>query len=188
MFHTGTKPVTPSAATAVSDAAEAPDWRRTGVLARQLPEGMELVFPSARHKGMAAMLTVITAIFGAATVFLASEGEVFMAVVFSGFSLLLLWGSLHGWLRRSRLMLSDGSLWVQTGHLWWSKPTRWLAHEIRDLRVQSTTRVGNTRYYDLSALTAGGNTIRLASTLAGRRDTEALAGMIADRLGVEWEG
>ena len=188
VFHTGTKPVMPSAATAVSDAAEAPDWRRTGVLARQLPEGMELVFPSARHKGMAVMLTVITAIFGAATVFLASEGEVFMAVVFGGFSLLLLWGSLHGWLRRSRLMLSDGSLWVQTGHLWWSKPTRWLAHAIRDLRVQSTTRVGNTRYYDRSALTAGGNAIRLASSLAGRRDTAARAGMIADRLGVEWEG
>ena len=176
-----TKPAEP----VTSGAAEAPDWRRTGVIARETPRGLELFVPPARHKGMAFMLTVVATIFSSATWFLANASEILLAVVFGGFSLLLVWAALHSWLHRSRLLLTPGSLWVQRGHAWWSRPRRLLAHTVRRIDLKTTTRIGSTQYYDLAAVTRDDKSLKLAGTLPGRRDTEALAELIAARAGIE---
>jgi len=167
-----------------STAAEEPDWQRTGVVARRVVEGWELYFPPARHKTMAFAVTLFATIFGGVAVFLLFEDETFMAIVFGAFALLIGWGALYLLLMRSRVVAGTGSLNVQRGYLFLGNARTWSSPEIETVAVETGTRAGNTQYYDLIARTRNDGKIKLAHTLPGRRDAEALADFIAENLGI----
>ena len=167
-----------------SDAAEPAHWQGTGVVVSYGPGGREFYFPPARHRGMALVVSLVTLVFGGATALLWSADAHFMAIVFGLFALLLAWMTLTAWLMRSRLTVSSGQLRLKRGMTglggWHDHP----AGTLSGIGAKGGSTFGRTRYYDLVATTVDNRSIKLADTLAGRRDTEALAAMLARELGL----
>ena len=90
----------PRGASAVDEATEQPDAGRLaelGIVYELLPQGGEpWTFKRAQHKGVAAMLTLITAIIGASAVFLfLADAPVILALAFAGFDATFIWWALH---------------------------------------------------------------------------------------------
>ena len=168
----------------ISQAAEPPDWKHTGVELRYGAEGVEYYFAPARHKGMASGLTLIAVIFVGASIALWGADQSLMAIIFSLFSLILVWATLHSWLIRSRLMPGHGRLRLQRGYSGSGRLREISAADIGAITLKAGTRAGTTQYYDLVAQTTGGKAIRLADMLKGRRDSEALAQHIAESIGI----
>ena len=185
VFATGESPAPRvSPLPVASDAAEPADWQRTGVVVVYGPGGREFYFPPARQKGMALVVSLVTLVFGGACALLWYADERFMAIVFGLFALLLAWMSLTSWLMRSRVTVSSGLLRLQRGMTGLGGWRDYPAGTLSGIGAKGGSTFGRTRYYDLVATTLDGRSVRLADTLAGRRDSEALAGMLARELGL----
>jgi len=180
VFDTGKQaPYPPAAREQISEAAEAADWQRTGVLAQRTAQGWELDFPPFRHKGMSLLITLFAAVFWAATLFLFHEEQTFMGSVFGLFAVLIAWGAAHVALHRSRVVAREGSLQLQRGYLVLGSPRTWTASEIAAIDIAAGTRAGNTQFYDLVMRDHNAHKTKLAHTLPGRRDAQALADLVA---------
>jgi hypothetical protein len=128
-----------------------------GIVYERLPRGGESwTFKRAQHKGVAAMLTLITAIFGAAAVFLfLADAPVILALAFAGFDAIFIWWALHLWFAEYRVTLDDRLLTVaRRGVAGAGKvaeiPRQW----VKTVRAQRGMQAGNKLYYDLKVETA----------------------------------
>ena len=167
-----------------SDAAEPADWRHTGAEVRYGSDGMEYYVPPARHRGLASTLTLMAVVFGAVAAFLWSESEIFMAAIFGLAALLLAWAASHMWLIRSRMVPASGRLRFHRGYRDAGSLRELPAHRIRAFEIKPGVRSGNTQYYTLIASTTDGGKVKLADLLEGRRDTENLARILSEAVGI----
>ncbi len=152
-------------------AAEQPDAGRLaalGIVYERLPQGGESwTFKRAQHKGVAATLTSITAIFGASAVFLfLADAPVILALAFAGFDAIFIWWALHLWFAEYRVTLDDRLLTVaRRGVAGAGKvaeiPRQW----VKNVRAQRGMQAGNKLYYDLKVETAD-DTLTAASSVA----------------------
>jgi hypothetical protein len=133
---------------------------------------------------MALAVSLVTLVFGGASAMLWGTGEHFIAIVFGLFSLLLAWMTLTSWLMRSRLTVSSGRLRLKRGMTGLGGWRDYPAGTLSAIGAKGGTTFGRTRYYDLVATTVDNRSIKLADTLAGRRDTETLAGLLSRELGL----
>ena len=150
---------------------EQPDAGRLaalGIVYERLPQGGESwTFKRAQHKGVAAMLTLITAIFGASAVFLfLADAPVILALAFAGFDAIFIWWAWQLWFAEYRVTLDDRLLTVaRRGVAGAGKvaeiPRQW----VKNVRAQRGMQAGNKLYYDLKVETAD-DTLTAASSVA----------------------
>jgi hypothetical protein len=158
------------ASTVAAGAAERPDTGRLaalGIVYERLPRGAECwTFRRGQHKGVAAMLTLIAAIFGAAAIFLfIADAPVILALAFAGFDAIFVYWVLHLWFAEYRVTLDDGLLTVaRKGAAGAAKvveiPRQW----VKSVRAQRGMQAGNKLYYDLKVETAD-DTLTAASSI-----------------------
>lgn len=185
VYDTGKPPERPTTRTLTSSSAEPADWRNTGVETRFGPRGREFYVPPARHKAMAAVLTLVAIIFSGATLFLWQQDQIFMGVIFVLFAVLLIWRMAASWFMRSRLVPTAGLLRYQRGMLPRGNWREIRSGDIVKVAPKGGTTFGTTKFYDIEVTTRDGKTHKIADTLGGRRDTQAFADMIKDALGLD---
>jgi hypothetical protein len=138
-----------------------------GIVYERLPEGGESwTFRRAQHNGVAATLTLITTIFGAAAIFLfLADAPLILALAFAGFDALFVWWVAQLWFTEYRVTLDDRLLTVaRRGIAGAGKvveiPRQWVKH----VRAQRGMQAGNKLYYDLKIETAD-DTLTAASSV-----------------------
>ncbi len=161
------------------------DWRRLPLVAELTGSGHRYYFPPARQKPVAAIVTLFALVFSGIGFGMGAASEWIFAVVFGLFGLLMLWAALYLWLYRSELVVRKGELGYRRGWFALGKPRSIFSYQIKSLDLKSGSRSGNRQYYDLSAETLDGKTLKLAHGLAGKRDCQALLRRIKQQLGMD---
>jgi hypothetical protein len=152
-------------------AAEQPDNGKLaalGIVYERLPQGGEQwTFRRAQHKGVAAMLTLITAIFGAAAIFLFFvDAPVILALAFAGFDALFIWFAAQLWFTEYRVTLDGRLLTVARRGIAGAGKTVEIPRQwVKNVRAQRGMQAGNKLYYDLKVETAE-DTLTAASSVA----------------------
>jgi hypothetical protein len=152
--------VTGDEPTASNPAAAAPDARTLaslGIVYARLPGGGESwTFKRAQHKSVAMMLTLITAVFGAAAaVMFVADAPLILVLAFAAFDAIFVYWVLHLWFAEYRVTLDDGLLTVaRKGIAGAAKvveiPRQW----VKRVRADRGMQAGNKLYYDLKIETA----------------------------------
>ena len=92
--------------------------RSGGVVERQTPNDFCIVFPMARHPGVASAVTVVAAIFIAAWITTISlQASLFFNIIFGFFTLLIAWVTLDLWLDKRTIEVWTHALSVRGGFL-----------------------------------------------------------------------
>jgi hypothetical protein len=137
-----------------------------GIVYERLPQGGESwTFRRGQHKSVARLLTGITAVFGAAAIFLfAANAPLILALAFAGFDALFIWWVSQRWFAEYRVTLDDRLLTVARRGLTGAGkaveiPRQW----VKNVRAQCGMQVGNKLYYDLKIETAEGSLMAASS-------------------------
>ncbi len=140
-----------------------------GIRKEFLPAGgYALLFPAARHKGVALGVTAFFALWTAITVFLlASEAPRLFPIVFGLFDLLLLWAVLDLWLDKRRIEVRPDRLILSGGILGSGKTHEIPRAQIATIRPIRGMQAGNKLYYRIQVSTQDGKKHLAASKLGG---------------------
>ncbi len=174
----------------VLDTPPQEDLRRAGVKVEGFSgAGMIYRFPPARNKGMAAGLTVMTAIFCGVAIGLPQFGApVFFAIIFGIFGLLLLMATFHAWFGWAEIRLDNAKLTLKNGVLLYRKTVELQSGEIAEIDLERGMQSGNRLHYQVIAKTRDGQRHRAGLSLPSQH----LAGVLRDelnaRLGLPQEG
>lgn len=161
------------------------DWRKTGVVHTENPEGGYYYFPPARHKGMAFMATIMALIFGGVGVApFFSDMPLFFGIIFGFFACVILFAwTLPMWLFKSAIDVRPGELVLRRG-LFAGKIEQVSAEDVELLEMKSNMSSGEVKYYDIIARLKTGKKLKLAEHLLGKRDVENLMVRIKGELGL----
>jgi hypothetical protein len=140
-----------------------------GIRKEFLPTGgYALLFPAARHKGVALGVTAFFALWTAITVFLAaSDAPLLFPIVFGLFDLLMLWFVLDLWLDKRRIEVLPDRLLLSGGILGTGKTHEIPRTQITGIRPIRGMQAGNKLYYRIEVTTQGGKKHMAASKLGG---------------------
>jgi hypothetical protein len=163
VFATGEQ-ASPSEATSLFSPPQSqrPDARTLDALGidyERLPQGGEAwTFRRARHKGVAAGVSLFAAIWTAACAFMLAVGApVVLPIVFGLFDLLFVWWAISLWLTERRVTLDRGVLTLSRRGLLAGTPVEIPQQWIRAVRAKRGMQAGNKLYYDLRVDTAEGS-------------------------------
>ena len=169
---------------ATSSADRAGDWKRTGVVVSLTPMGTRYYFPAARQPMMAGSVTLFGLIFSGATVFLLLEEAWVMTTGFGLVSLLLDYAALALWFKRHELLANRIRLRVRSGLMTLGQGREYDTRSLNAIEISTGAQLGNKQFWDLQATRDSATPIPLASNLAARGDSEALARHLAQSLGI----
>jgi hypothetical protein len=145
-----------------------------------LPEGKEFVFPGARVPGFAAGATVIcliwTAIVGLLILY---RAPVPVPLVFGAMDLLMLFFVFDLWFRRNRVLISPGTIAIET--LWpgYKKAMSVKNADVAQFAAEIGATVGHAAYYDLKLRDRSGKEWTLAKNLNHKPEADWLARQMA---------
>ncbi|HEX5046060.1 MAG TPA: hypothetical protein VFX89_02985, partial [Gammaproteobacteria bacterium] len=123
-----------------------------GIVYEQLPRGGEAwTFRRGRHKTVAAMLTLVCAIWTVAIVFMLwLHAPLLFPIVFGLFETLLVWFALDLWVTEYRVTLEDRMLTVtRRGVLGRASPVEIPRAMVRNILAKRGMQAGEKLYYDL---------------------------------------
>ena len=161
------------------------DLLRTGVVTEMTANGQRYYFPPARHRSIAATLFIMTLVFGGAGVGIVLSGSPIFGGIFVFFGALMALSTLHTLLHRSEVVTTSRALQHSKGWFGLGQEQRLPRDQISRIAISSSMSAGNKRYYDVVAHTAAGKHVKLANSLAGKRDTRQLALKIGKELGLQ---
>ncbi|MEO0998777.1 MAG: hypothetical protein AAFX58_14770, partial [Pseudomonadota bacterium] len=161
------------------------DWAATGVVHTVTANGHTFTFPAMRHKGLVMTLTLMALAFGGGGAWLRHLGAApVVAIVLLVLGAVLALSALHTATYRSQLNVGSGRLDFRRGWLWLGPARRLGAAELQALRRDSSMSMNDRRYYDIVADLNGGGRLKLANSLAGNRETDALIDHLANLAGL----
>jgi Protein of unknown function (DUF3592) len=138
---------------AAPSSPDRPDRRKLeslGIAYEQLPNGEAWTFRRAQHKKVAAMLTVMSAVWTAITIGLFwSDAPALFPIVFGLFDLIFVWWTLSLWFTEYRVTLDHGMLTIVKRGFGGGAPVEIPYSLVRGVRAQRGMQAGNKLYYDL---------------------------------------
>ena len=170
----------PAAPAVAGDYRQPPDSRIRVTSNRR---GTEILFPAARNPGVATGVTVFFAVWAGATAFMSAVGAPILVVgVFAMVGALVLWGVLELWLRVTRVKADAGTIVLGGGYLAPGKERRFGPGEIADVETRIGMQSGESAYYDLVLVRAGGKKIIAGRGIRDKREAEWLAATLRSSL------
>ena len=172
---------------AEQDRAAEPDadaLRKLGILVQRLPNGdQQWVFARARHKVVAAGLTMFSLIWTGATAGLFyADAPVYFPVVFGLFALLMIYGTLTMWFKQYRLRIGSTGLTLAKGIF--GADVAITPDRVKNISPARGMQAGNKLYYDLKIETIDNREYIAARSL----DDLSLARQIAGHLQAQLAG
>ena len=147
-------------------------------------EGDRYWFPPGRNNTAAVAILIFGLIFaGMGVFFIISVSKIFGGI-FAAAGSLILWGSAALAFRRSEIRIEGGELIASSGWFGLKEKLRLPSFQIKKLWIKSNMSINNVKYYDLYLSDQQDKEFVLASNLKGRRDTEALIGLLENNLGI----
>lgn len=147
------------------------------------PTGVRFEFPPARHKGVAATLTVFWLIWSGITAGLLLFGApLLFGIVFGIFALLLLFGVLRLWFGATTVEIGPEGAAVHDRTLGIGGTRRIPAREVADVEVKIGMQANGRAFYDLRLRDTRGRRTAAGGMLRDRREAEWLASRMRDAL------
>jgi len=149
----------------------------------QLPGRQILVFPAARHKGMALMMFAFAAIWTVIVVAMVKAGApLFMTILFGLVDLAVLWSVLVVWLESRRVEIGPQEVTLSGGILGIGRTHRLRRDEVSDVVVSGGMQSGNKSYFTLKLRTKDGRSLKMGTRILGMHSTETLAAEITKEI------
>ncbi|HTV40260.1 MAG TPA: hypothetical protein VMF08_06780 [Candidatus Sulfotelmatobacter sp.] len=141
-----------------------------------MPESKEFIFPGGRAPGFASGATVFCLIWTAVVALLiAYRAPIPLPLVFGAMDLLMLYFVFDLWFRRSRVVVSTGTVNIETALPGYKKETSVKIGDLAGIFAEIGATVGHTVYYDLKLRTRDGKELTLAKTLNHKPEADWLA-------------
>ncbi|HXC36428.1 MAG TPA: hypothetical protein VNV43_11175 [Candidatus Acidoferrales bacterium] len=145
-----------------------------------LPDSKEFVFPGGRVPGFAAGATVVCLIWTAIVVLLVIyRAPIPLPLVFGAMDLLMLFFVFDLWFRRSRLLVSAGTVTIETIWPGYKKELSVKNADLAEFAAEIGATVGHAAYYDLKLRARDGKEWTLAKNLNHKPEADWLARQIA---------
>ncbi len=152
--------------------------KSTTVEVRANVDGTEFYFPAGRNKSLATTTTVFLLIFGSISIFLFRvPAPVIFPIVFSLFSLLLLYFAIQLWLGTTRVIIGNTRITLQSGLLGGGSTQQIALSDVASISDKISAQQGGgtgTPYYDIELTLRGGKKLTLGHTLRDKHETEWL--------------
>ena len=166
--------------------ADGGDWTRTGVQHDLVSGGQRYAFPAARNKTMGFTILLFGLVFLGSGLGAGIWGRwIIGGTIFVLFGLLISWWGVYVLGYRSEVVVQRGELKLRRGLFHLGAAKQFYSFKLKRLKLDKGTRSGSKQYYDLVAETNEGKKLKLAHTLPGRRDCQALLDRIAKQMGME---
>lgn len=158
---------------------EAELLQQTGLRLRREGNLTVITLAPARNPGEALALTAFLIIWsGVVALLLNLEAPAFFTAIFALADLLILYGAIDLWCGAIRIEVRFGELRRRGGLFALGRWKSWRSEEIDRFEPVAGMQSGRKLYYDLKLVPRQGRTCTLASRLASRAQTEALAKQI----------
>jgi hypothetical protein len=141
-----------------------------------LGNGKEFIFPHARNPGFAMGATAVCFIWTIiVALLLLKHAPPLLPSIFGVIDLLMLYFVADLWFRRSHVMISDGTIKIQTGWLGLKQQRSLKISDAASFMAESGAVVGHTAYYDLKLRAKDGKDWTLAKNLGHKPEADWLA-------------
>lgn len=158
--------------------------QREGVLVEALGGQHVYEFPAGQRKGQAMVVTLSAAVFCAAGVFLwTSDAPRFMAVIFSGFALLLVWSTVDAWFGSARVEADARGLRWSSRRPAGGRSGELAAGEVADIVSERWGETNGRGIYRLRVVATDGRRITIGRSLYDKPAADALATDLKRALG-----
>lgn len=145
--------------------------------------GREFTFGMLRHPGMAATVVFFTICFGGMTALVWSKhAPLLFPSVFGAVTLLLVWFSIVVSAGRSVVRVQPGRIELRRGPFGIGRTRVLAASEVAEIVVERGMQHGRTLYHDIKIRRRTGRAILAGRSVRDRREAEALARAIGERL------
>jgi hypothetical protein len=177
VFRTAQTPTHPSVF-AAADKAPVQRPKSMIVEVRANANGTEFYFPAGRNKNFAISTTVFLLIFGSISVVLFRvPAPIIFPIVFSFFSLLLLYFSTQLWLGTTRVIIGSNGITLQSGLLGGGSTQQIALSDVDSISDRIKAQQGGgtgTPYYDIELTLRSGKKLTLGHTVRDKHETDWL--------------
>lgn len=141
------------------------------------------VFPAARHKGTACMLTLFAVAWtGIVAAMWRGGAPLPMTVIFGLVDVAVLWGVLVLWLESRRMEVGAGEILLRGAILGMGRTHRLKTAEVADVTVERGMQSGNRSYYTLKLRVRDGRSRTIGARILGMHTAEQLAAEIRKQI------
>lgn len=141
----------------------------------ELTESKEFIFPSGRTPGFAGGATLLCLIWGGVVgLLIVYRAPGLLPMIFGAMDLLMLYFVLDLWFRRSRIVVSAGTITIETAWPGYQRTNRIKGADVAEFAAEAGAQVGHAVYYDLKLRTRDGKEWILAKNLNHKPEAEWL--------------
>jgi len=141
-----------------------------------LPDGgKEFIFPAARNPGFASGATVFCLVWTGIVVLLVwKHAPLLFPLVFGALDLLMIAFSFDLWFRRSRVVIADAEIKIETAWLTFEKQSALKISDAANFTADVGATAGHSAYFDLRVQTRDGRELTLAKNLGHKPEADWL--------------
>ena len=147
--------------------------------------GTEIYVPPRRTPGSATIVSLFAAIFSAATLFLVSQGALFMALIFGLFSALMIWASLDLWFGTRTTMLGKRAIQIHHKVIGSGKTHSVSKIDIEKVDIGIGMQSGDRAYYRVQLHVGGRKKHAIATGIRDKNEARWLLSVVDSYLEAE---
>jgi len=149
------------------------------VVERKTADGLEIVFPPFRAKGMAITVLFFTLVLiGVLAIIIIFHAPLIFPAVFGLFAFILLWITLDLFFGKSAVRIAAENVHISTWFVGSRSERDYPAGDVDDVRLRIGAQSGGDVYYQIEAVLKGGDTVVVGRYLRDKREAEWIASEI----------
>jgi hypothetical protein len=148
--------------------------------------GLEITLPAARNPGVALGSVVFTLLWcGIVAALIRFHAPLLFPIVFGGFALLLIYGTLQLCLTVTRVNIDQGSIVIAEGYLYPGGERKIVSSDVSDIGTKISMQAGSHPYYDVVVKRRDGKQTSAGRWIRNKREAEWLAFLMKQELGLK---